>query len=382
MSFWGVFHGVSWKAVALLSKLGFLVLVAPRLVQGEFGQYLFIISWTQLASKFIACGAEDQLPLVIHQNKTPGDFSKIGLLAFFFSFILLLLHLKYPHSFILLVATIFSFFGATYISGLVRSFSPNSFEHLHNAPGIVFFFVSLTKNSWSAQELIRLQASSNLIVACIVVAWHFKILMPNAKSSIFDYFVQSAQAGFQKMLTSFAQLFIMRGFIVMPPLMGFPSSDALAFAASIAEGFWQVLLVMTSRNYVRYVKEGRSIGQKIFTYSSLFYLGVTLITGSLLMILAKMNFSYTLNGKIDYLLSSGMVLFYGSLIPLMEARYLDWAEHRSKYFYTIISLFMVLPLLLTILLVPMANWTICFGALCFFLSTIFLVIKINSFKVI
>lgn len=369
MAIGGLLHGVIWKLAALLSKLGVIVAIAPHLADGQFVQYLFIVSCTQLVSRVLSWGAEDQLPLVIRQSPPESQYSSTAILTLGLSIITFGLALLMPLDGWLYVIATLAFFTTSYVSGIVRHISPSSFEQLHNAPGIIFFALILLFRLPDARQLILVQVLTNLIVNVWIIARHrdYFRLSSSWFRDLSLYYRRAKYAGLQKMFSSFSQLLLMRGFIVIPPLFGLVPTDALAFAVSIAEGFWQILVVLSARNYVKYLKKTSVDALVIFRNSSLFYFAATMFTFVGILGALKLGLDQTINlqGRIDYVLTAGMVLFYGSLVPILESRYLAWAQEQSPYKHTLMFIVLTLPMAIVINLLPQESWTLYYG--CFFL---------------
>ena len=166
MGLWGLLHGISWKAAALLSKLGFIVVIAPAMVSGEFARYLFTVSCAQLVARIICNGAEDQLPLVVNRHPAIKTFSGMGLMTLIASSSLLVLAYSFDSYWLSMGAATLAFFTTAYFSGVIRHLSPSSFEHLHNAPGILFFIITLIMSNRSSENLIIVQTVCVKVIRC------------------------------------------------------------------------------------------------------------------------------------------------------------------------------------------------------------------------
>ena len=69
----GIGHGLAWKFAALGAKLGFVLLLLPRLDNGVFAHYSFISSIALLASLVFSFGAMDALPTYVRGRAAPRN---------------------------------------------------------------------------------------------------------------------------------------------------------------------------------------------------------------------------------------------------------------------------------------------------------------------
>ncbi len=252
-------YGAAWKLVSLAARAGFLFVVCPSLPDGELGRFVFFSTTALMASRLMAVGLEDELPLYVKGKREVAQawvplYSGVALLALVAALFYVL-----SGELIFAVACLSLGYGAhSLLGGLVRSVDVRSYELLANCHWPVFFLMALWPTQWQADRLLILMWAS-LLFAQIIAVRKAALALRIGYRRLSDGARQlwpAIRAGRFKLASNLAMLGSMRALIVWPTLFKKTDGlDAIAFALSLGEAVWQLGMVLVNRRYARYCRQ-------------------------------------------------------------------------------------------------------------------------------
>jgi hypothetical protein len=253
--FTGVAHGVVWKVFALLAKAGFLVVVAPRLPEGEFSAYVFLSTIGLLGARFFSCGISDQLVIEIRGSRSEaGRYVPLFRRLFAVGVGSAVLSAVAPGPWVAASLTMVLVAGSV-LEGLLRSCTPEYYERLTNLTPILFFAACLAIQPATAHGLVGLFTGA-MIIAQLVSGLGSGIGFRRIDAACepgLSSMATLARHGLGKMVAELTLLANIRAVLLWPKLLsGALASDSVAFALSIAEAASTIPMVVVNRNYAQF----------------------------------------------------------------------------------------------------------------------------------
>ena len=353
-TFLGYGHGMAWKLSALASKLGFVLLVLPRLPDGVFAQYAYVSSVVLLGALIFSFGAMDALPISIRGRKSVSR-----MLAPMFQTTLVatcLVFLGYVTGgglWVLAGAAAGCSLSYFILSGIVRTISPSQFEILTNAPSIAFLIMALALPVDTVHDLLVMFVVANFVVL-LAIGWTSSMfILPNRRASSFS--VATARnllkRGNAKSLSNILMVADFRALITAPNLLlKITPSDALAVALTIGEAFWQLAMVVVNRNYARYCKGEGALNSSIATGLLLLAL---MTAGGLFLVYVPLPVRIA---RFDQVLIGWGIVFFAAATALTEMRAYYWSRNMHDVWILLAQIVIVIMQIIVIMSFPMSRW--------------------------
>lgn len=328
----GYLHGAFWKVLALLAKAAFVFLIIPRLADGVFGGYSLVSTVTTLIAIMLSLGALDALPIVARGRKAIEQS-----LAPLFHLILIAAGLCLAvYTVMGGVAPIAAAVAATtlsylILSGILRSSRPHYYELLTNLPTPLFVGLCAILRSPDLERLLLLFAVANLVVVVGIGAWSGLLSPSSPRQRTYSAAItrRLLKTGNIKSLSTILLLVDFRALILIPSMLfATVPADTLAMALTLAEAVWQLGMVVVNRSYSRYCAGIGTLADSVKT-ASVLLAGFTLLGCAFIWL----PIPFTIRG-FDWPLIGWALLFFATMIALLELRYFFWS--RGQYDYQII----------------------------------------------
>jgi hypothetical protein len=350
----GYGHGMAWKLSAQASKVGFVLLVLPKLPDGVFAQYAYISSLALLAALALSFGGMDSLPTFVRGRATAqrnlAPLVQIPLLMTCSAFVVFLLG---GGLLALTTATAGCSISYFLLSGAVRTTSPSMFEIVSNAPSILFLGLALGLPTTSIEQLLVLFFVANMGVM-VAVAWRAGLSSwPTRRACLTSR--STARKLFSKGNYKSASNVLMvadfRALVTAPNfILGVQPTDALAVALTIGEAFWQLGMVVVNRNYARYCMGAGTIGRALITGAQL--MGF-LITVGAFFILVPLPIAIP---RLDWTMIGWAIILFAAVTALSEVRAFFWSRDLHDHAILLVQTMILLFQVVVIGLVPQQFW--------------------------
>lgn len=237
------------KVSSILSKVFFLLLVIPSLIEGEYGEYYFLISVSLIFSRVISFANEEYIPSKLDEDNLPFFyvcyFMYVTVVVFFF-----ILHITFDVSNFMVFVAASSIAANVTLGGILRLKSPLSHCFLANFPFVLFLFLSIGLGVKSSQELILVFSLSMLLSQMFFIKSFFlnteALNFKNFKTFYFSK--KSMKQWIGKVLSNILVIANLRVTILAVYILH-GSNDDVAMALTIAEIFWQLVMVWLNRTY-------------------------------------------------------------------------------------------------------------------------------------
>ena len=355
-----VLHGGALKLIALASRGLFLLLVAPHLLSGELGTYVFFSTVAILSARVLSLGLEEQLPLRIGGNHRDATFfSPITTVGFVVEAVLLLVWVAFPNKVVgaILLSvcmTVTSVFG-----GVLRSVHVAGSERLRDMHWPIFTGICLLPLLWKAEMLLAAMAGSMMIVQALELLFGpGKVTFISAQWKLLarELRYQVGKA-WKKLLASSAILLQMRAVVLWPAILGLTAdADTVAYGLLLGEAFCQTAMVLVYRRYSYYCRTVVSEADfkadatrnvlVLLGYAGIAALGVVLLRPLGIVVGSFSNWPTV----------SGFIIFFGCLAAYLLVRYLTWVMRDFDWRLVALEGCFVLAQGIVVLLVPGDFW--------------------------
>jgi len=328
-------HGGFWKLAAFSARGIFLVMVLPRLPQGELAEYVFISTCAILVSRLLLFGLEDEVPLVVRGHRgVAGRFFPVVALGWLLAVVVATWLFLSGESIaaigLLSVATATGLF----LAGLIRTFDPAAFEQLMNLPWIVFTGFALTRRFSTGIELAALMSASMLIIqVSYVIRLQVYRIGPEADSSaLAERLWGGVVRGWIKLVSNLILIGAMRAYILWPKVLpSVPLLDSVAFALAWGEAFWQLGMVVVHRRYAAYSRTDQRLPRSadhVITTAGMLFAVVALGGGVATWAAFALGL---LPANLELSIVAQSVALFSLMTSFWLLRYFLWAQRQHEF---------------------------------------------------
>lgn len=325
-------HGVTWRVVSLAARVGFLALVVPRTLPGEFGLFFSYSSIGLLLARVTSFGAIDHFPTQIKgdaekMRRACRDVSPLFLLA-----LLVTVGAAMTQSLVgSALAVAASMTSGLMLAGAIRSVTPSWFERWMNMhPILLLPMALLVGDDLCAIDLLILQAISVLASQILLLRFAIARRSTPAKATMSKWWARVGNlvsGGFSRMLSDTLVAACLRGIAVGPVLIGAGAiSDSLALALTLGEAMWTVGMILVHRNFSFYCASGPKVAHSVKSAAALLA-GVSAIGMAGAVVVMSLS-GFTVLQRIEPVALLASFVFFGGVTALSELRYFDLASGR------------------------------------------------------
>jgi hypothetical protein len=257
-----LFHGAAWRVASLAARVGFLALVVPRTIPGEFGIFFSYSSIGLLLARVLSYGAIDHLPTLVRGDATAmrqasRDLAPLFLLACAVTGGAVLVDSPATSA----AAVALSMASGLMLAGAVRSVSPMWFERWMNLHPILLLVMAISLGGeLRANELLILQAVALLAGQPLLLRFATQAApsLAGAVSVSWPARIRGLLGGgHTRMLSDTLISACLRGIAIGPVILGAGAiSDSLALALAFGEAIWTVGMILVHRNFAYYCASG------------------------------------------------------------------------------------------------------------------------------
>lgn len=355
-------HGGTLKAIALLSRLLFFVLVIPVLLAGELTVYIYINSIALIIAIVAIVGMNDELPRIISGDagKARGYFRSSIVLNIVVMLLLLAMFVwpSVPLGIALFgVATI----ASRFLGGIVRSVDPAVYERLQNLPWVLFIVSAVVLRLDNAFDLLIARAASTVLVTWYCLFALGRQTPDGAKTAPLPLpalFRRALSHGITKLLSNLSLLGISRAPVLLPVWLAMDADlDPVAFAVAVGEIVVQFGLIPANRAYAAWCRQPPTKLRDWYHAITLSLLLAAALAGLSIVILLIANAVQMLPEQApgNAMLTQALVL-YALVSAFYSLRYLVWARGVLEYRIVLLSLGMLAGCAVAILWVDIRIW--------------------------
>ncbi|MEL6368575.1 MAG: hypothetical protein AAFR75_01860 [Pseudomonadota bacterium] len=355
-------HGVALKGIAMVSRLGFLLGVAPNLVSGELSEYVYLGTIALLLGRVLSFGVDEQLPLAVGGNRErAGPWSRLSERILVVQIFALVVCFLMPSDVLIVWLLTLCYVNLGLMGGQLRTVRITGAERLRDLHWVLFLAGSLALSASNASTLLMIMAASLVLVQLLeaVVSRIGRLsLEGNGLPRLGDY-TTLLSLSWKKLVAGAILILILRAVVVWPRGLGLSINlDALAYALLIGEAFWQTAMVLVHRRYARYCalpESGR--GPSILgdlPRTSMLIGGYTLVAALAVLGLAFGDVSIA--GFADWVDTAQVVVFFGIVTAFLLIRYALWVIVDFSWNLTLLEALTVVGQVIAIATLPMMYW--------------------------
>jgi len=350
----GYGHGMAWKIAALASKLGFVLLVLPKLADGVFAQYAYISSIALFASLFLSFGAMDAVPTYVRGKRAIRDrlaplvhATLAGTIAAFIAYSL------GGGLWALGAAAAGCSIAYFFLAGVLRSTEPHLFELISNVPSVEFLVLALVVPGLTIDLLLVLFVATNMVVLVAVVWWSGLPWRYGRRALAFSRLILAhlLVQGNAKTLSNMLLLADFRALITAPGLLlkTLPS-DAIAVAMTVGEAAWQLAMTVINRNYAAYCAgKGTLRSSTLMALSML--AAISLVGALLILVPVPIRLS-----RFEWPLIGWAMIAFAGFAALSELRAFLWSRGVGDGAILLVQSAAVLIQVAIVLALPSGQW--------------------------
>ena len=249
------------KISSVISKLLFLIIVIPQLDKGGFGDYYYIVTIALIISRLISFSNEEFIPLNKKGESNENVFFTFYLIIAFFNLLSFFLSFFIVESYIYILSLSLSIASSVTLGGMIRVNNPKGYSFLSNFPFLLYLLILTQVNNIEISVLMSSFSFAFIMCQLIFIPSLFRCY---SFSSLYDinkvYFTYEAiKVWGGKTLSNIFVIANLRVVVIAAYITG-NGSDQLAIALTIAEVFWQLMMVWVEKKYsfcmltVRYIE--------------------------------------------------------------------------------------------------------------------------------
>lgn len=362
-------HGGLLKSLALISRIGFFVLVMPILAEGELATYVFIGSTALLAAMVLVLGLDEELPRVVAGDvEIAKNYRGVFVTLSILSLVALFGMAIHPNKMLSIILFAMVITTGRYLGGLVRGLDAAVFERLINLPWLIFIVVVLALRFNVAYDLIIVMSVSMMTVQAYCffsLGIHKKSHCEESRTPTIKLVKSRMVEGIPRLVSNLFFFGTIRGALLWPVWLSVDAElDEIALAIAVGEVVSQFGLIPVNRTYVRWCKNPPTrLSDWRYALIQGAMLSLLLTATSLigLYVLARLNW---LPHQINSLMTVSMALLYYSLVPVFWLfRYLLWSRALSSIWIAGVSLAQFLISGLIVVLVGPDYWFVALSGL-------------------
>jgi hypothetical protein len=356
----GNLHGILFKLLSIFSKIYFLAFTVQEMPEGFFAEFFLVITGSLVAARFLSFGLYDEIPLFVRSDSESYNFKSLipyTLILFFIVFCFLLMYIFTYNTLVLYVFLTLVLLNGMFLSGVVKSVWPESYEHILGMPWAIFVF-ALFFLSVNTVDGFIFYYSLSYFVTHIIVIIHRNFLIKitdNIMITLSNFYILCGR-GWNKMLSELFLLVNTRGLILFPPiLIGVKLSDQLTFLFAAAEAASSIVMIMVNRNYIKYINTAVEKYPKIHV---LHHMVLMLAAAACLIIFKDLGLFNKLQ-EVSLLDVIFCCLFFMSVVSYYDIRYFQWANNKWNLLnknFILYSLLFILVQVLIIISSSMNMW--------------------------
>ena len=354
-------HGTFLKVGALATRVVFLFLIAPRLLDGELAMYLLYGTIAALAARVLTFGLEEQLPLFVAGVRQRAQaFLSLAKLVLGIEALLIALVIVSGSIFGSILLLTICYANTSLLAGTLRTVRVSGAERLRDLHWPMFVTVAMLPEVDTAAELLLVMAIALFCVQMLEWLLSRKIEAGprSEEDKIWRRVAELTKRSWTKLLASFSMLAIARALILWPSLLGSGAElDSLAYAIMLGEAFWQLAMVLVFRRYALYCSllpsERTQIGtdvRKVAMVLVAFTLcaaGATIAAGRLGVEIAKFD---------RWSDASALVVYFGALAIFLLSRFAVWVFVDFDWRISLFEVAAFLGIGLVVMLAPASAW--------------------------